>query len=146
MAAYCEVADVQAEFKSITFESDDAVKEESIETFIDQATAEIDATLSVTYVVPVTAGPSALLLLKQICTWLAAQRVKDIIEVKNARTEVEQDVRKDMAALARKMLMQIVKGDIQLMGADLAATTQMVHTFTSSNTSPRIFKKNEDQW
>lgn len=145
--SYSEVEDIQAEFKSIKFDEDDsAVSTSSVENFIAQADAEIDARISSLYVVPVTAGPSALLLLKQLSTWLVAQRVKDIVEVKNVRAETDQDVKIDTAVRARKMLNDIALGDIKLIGATLSNSAAGVKSYVSANNISRTFKKDETQW
>lgn len=145
--AYAEVEDIQAEFKSIKFDEDDsAVVVENVESFLAQADAEIDARISISYQVPVTGGDSALLLLKQICTWLVSQRVKDIVEVKNVRTETDQDVKIDTAARARKMLDQIADGTLPLIGATPASSAGGVKSYVSANNIPRVFKKDSEQW
>ncbi len=145
--SYAEVSDIQSEFKSINFsESDASVGTTEVEDFISQSDAEIDARISVKYSVPVTAGASALLLLKQISTWLVASRIKYILEVKNVRAEIDQDVKTDMASLARKMLDQIAAGDIPLIGATLASSDSGVKSYVSSNNIERVFYKDEDNW
>lgn len=144
---YCEVEDIQNEFKSIAFDEDDsAVETETVEGFIDQASALMDGIISGRYAVPIVAGPSALLLLKQICTWLVSQRVKDIVEVKQVRPETDQDVKIDTAARAMKMLYDIASGKIELVGATLVGTTDAVQSFVTSNNSPRVFHKNSEDW
>ena len=145
--SYCEVEDVQKEFKSIAFdETNSAVVTDSVQEFIDQASAEMDAKLSVRYIVPVTASDSALLYLKQICIWLVSQRVKDICEIKNVRVESDQDVKVDTAARARKMLNEIVQGDVPLIGATETSSASGVQSFVSSSGFQRTWRRGEDQW
>lgn len=145
--AYCEVEDIQTEFKDIKFDEDgSAVTTASVESFIDQAGSEIDARISVRYAVPVTMNDSALLLLKQICVWLVSDRIRDITEVKNVRTESDQDVKISTGGRARKMLAEIANGDIFLLGATLASTADGVSSFVSSNNIEREWKKSKVQW
>lgn len=145
--AYAEVADIQTEFKDIAFDDDgSAVVTESVENFIDQAGSEIDARLSVRYIVPVTESSSALLLLKQICIWLVSERIRDITEVKNVRPESDQDVKISTAARARKMLNDIANGDIPLIGATMVTSADGVTSYVSANNIPREWKKQDTQW
>lgn len=145
--AYCESADVQTEFKNIKFnESDSAIVTADVDEFIEQASSEMDSRLSIRFTVPVTAGPSALSLLKQLCIWLVASRIKEIVEVKEVREEVDQDVKRDTGAKARKMLDDIVSGKINLIGAALATSADGVGSYVSANNIERVFKKNEEQW
>lgn len=145
--AYSDIDSVKAEFKSITFTgSDAAVTEDDVTEFITQADAEIDSRISTRYQVPVTAGASALSLLKQLSIWLVAARIKEITEVKDVREEVNQDVKSDTSARARKMLEQIAKGEINLIGATLASSDDGVKSYVSANNIERVFKKDSDQW
>lgn len=145
--AYCVIDDVKAEFKSITFTgSDAAVTEADVTEFIVQADAEINSRIGLRYQVPVTAEATALSLLKMISIWLVSARIKEITEVKDVREEVNQDVKADSASRARKMLDQIAKGEINLIGATLASTADGVNSYVSANNVERVFKKDTDQW
>lgn len=145
--SYCEVDDIQSEFKAIRFDEDGcAVTEDDVESFIAQADSEIDSRISSRYAVPVTRGDSALLLLKQISTWLVTQRVKDITETKNVRPEGDQDVRTNSAAMARKMLDQIASGELVLLGAVLVGGDGGVRSLVSSNIVKRVFHKDSEDW
>lgn len=143
---YAEVEDIQKEFKKIEFDTDNSVQSDSVQDFIDQASAEIDSRISARYMVPVKKGEQALLYLKQICVGLVAQRVKDILQLKNVRVESDQDVKTDTAALARKLLDQIVQGDVALLGATLASSDSGVKSFVSSSHFKRTWRRGEDQW
>lgn len=145
--AYCDVDAIKAEFKSITFTgSDAAVTTADVEEFITQASNEIDSRLSIRYAVPVTAGTSALSLLKQICTWIVSSRIKDITEVKEVNENADQDVKSDLGTRARKMLDQIVNGEINLIGATLASSSAGVTSYVSANNIERTFKRGEESW
>lgn len=143
--SYSDVADIQAEFRSIKINDDSAVTEESVESFIAQADAEIDSMIGTRYAVPVS-GESALLVLKQISVWLVARRVKDVLEIKNVRPEVDQDIKTDTRSMALSMLNKIVNGEMNLIGATLANSVQGVKSGVSANNIERTFKRNTDQW
>lgn len=148
--SYCDVSDIQSEFKQISFSEDDAsVTASSVEEFITQADAEIDSIISTRYETPVTssnAGASALALLKQCSVWLVSRRVKDILELKNVRTEVDQDIKTDTRAMALSILKRIANGESNLVGASLATGEAGVSSGVVANNVARVFNKDQEQW
>lgn len=145
--SYSELSDIEGEFKQISFEeSDSAVTIGQVEEFIEQADAEIDSTISVRYETPVTAGASALALLRQCSIWLVARRVKDVLEVKNVRTEVDQDVKTDTRTMALSILKRIANGEMNLVGATNATTDAGVSSGVTANNVERVFKKDTESW
>lgn len=148
MGAYAAAADVEAEFKSISFSGSGAqVTTTEVNEWIDQAEAEINGRIAARYSVPVS-GSESLKILKQITIWLCADRVKDVMEMKKVSTEeLKQDVRvPGLYEKAKKMLKDIVSGELLLSDADLANAHQGISSFATSLDEPHQFKKGEDQW
>jgi phage gp36-like protein len=145
--AYCTREDVQAEFRGLEIEAGSVITPAKLDAFISQASREIDGRIGVRFITPVTSGDGALEILKTICVWLVAPRVKEILEVKTASPDTSQAIRGGSTAKdARKMLDDIVEGKLLLDGASPRNAANGVSSFNVSNNQEHQFKRNEDQW
>ena len=146
--AYCIDTDVESEFKNIDFDTTTLVTTADVNGFILQMSSLIDSYVGMRYVVPVTADASALALLKLYCITLVADRIKKILEVKQATNSgANQDVRGAFGTReVMKALNDIRKGDQLLTGATLLTTPGGFSSYTLSNGIEPTFKKNERQW
>jgi len=143
--AYCTTANVQSEFKDITFSASTSITSTEISDFIDQADAEINGRVGLVYVTPIT-GSIALLIIKSISIGIVTQRVKDILAVKTGNPDVEQEGRTNSAIAARKMLDEIVSGKMLLTDAVKRSSGDGVKSYTSINNIEHVFEKETNQW
>ena len=142
--AYASTSDVTNEFKSLTL-NDASVSSAKVTEWLAQADAYINAKLGLRYVVPIT-GTAALIIVKQIETWLVAGRVKDVLEVQSGSTKADQGTRGDLGKKAEAMLSEIVAGKMKLTDATLATSADGVRSFNVDESEEHTFKKGEDQW
>jgi len=143
--AYSALADVQNEFKKMTFDSTTSITDTQVNDWIAQADAEIDSIVGLRYIVPIT-GVNSLLILKRISVEIVAERIKDVLEVKTDE-KVSQNIRNINKVLtARDKLKLISTGDMLLSDALIAGSNAGVTSFTSSNGVEHKFRAGEDQW
>ena len=144
--AYSTPTQVVEEFKDLQVAlASSVITTAKLTRFIEEADAEIDSILSTKYAVPIV-GASALIQVRTISIWLVADRVKEILKVKNAATEVSQDVRGSLREQALKRLQDIVKGVLPLLDQDLASTSDGISSFNVSSGQEHQFRKGENQW
>lgn len=144
--AYASKEDVAGEFKSISYSSTTNPKDSQVDEFITQADAFINAKISNKYVTPVT-GADSLSILKNISVWFVADRIKDILKVKNVSDEVDQGVREgSLYKRAMDMLDEIAKGDLILPDATLATSKIGPRSYANDNNLEYTFKKGVNQW
>lgn len=146
MGVYASVSDVASEFKTITFGAATPVKDTEVDAFIEQFEAYADARLSGTYTVPIT-GTNSLKIMKMITVWCVADRVREIMQVKNiGAPEVQQGTRPMNSCYeAKKILEQIRMKDVILTDA-VALSDSGFDSFTSKNGLENFYKKDVDQW
>lgn len=142
--SYSTVDDVIAEFKGISFTIDDPVTDTTVEDFIEQADAYIDANINSRYVVPVT-GTTSLIILKTISVWLVADRISRILQVKT-KTEETQTAEKSLKQMADDLLKQISNGILDLIDATLQSSGAGFRSYANDEDLKYTFKKNSDQW
>lgn len=147
--SYATVDEIVDEFKSLVIDEAKSVMTTSkIQSFIDQAGAEIDSFIFERYVLPVTGTKSALFL-KKICIDLVSFRVTKIISIKNAIPDskgVYQEILE--GAFYREAMAKLKKihnGDLKLVDAPEAGGSP-VRSYSQKATLTPIFKKNERQW
>lgn len=150
MAAYAAVADVQGEFKSITFTSSTTVTDTQVTRFITEAEAEINGCVGLVYQVPVDSvvSPIAFALLRSLSISIVSTRIKNIVEVKtNDQGTSQGGGPKSDADNARKILDKIVAQTLKLIDAvKVNATRDGVESFASNNAEPLVFQKDCQQW
>lgn len=133
--AYCDVDNVQAEFKKIDFDADQApIKRSTIEDWIDQADAEINVKLHGVYVVPIT-GNMSLTMVKQISIWIVKQRVVDVLRQKDGAEADKVGDYTNYGSRARNMLMDIRDRKLNLYDAVLITATDGIRSYSNDTLS-----------
>lgn len=143
--AYSVVADVQAEFKGITFSGSTAVTTTTIESWITQADAYINSRVGMVYETPVSSG-DGLELLKEISIKLVAHRIKKVLEVKTGGTEADQGEVANDRKDAMAMLQAIVDKKLVLAGASVISGELGIQSYANKNNEEYVFKKGVEQW
>lgn len=150
--AYCTVADVQAEFKSITFSASTSVTDTAVGSYIAMADEEINSRAGLKYTVPIdtTASPKAALILKRISLDLVVGRIKNILSVKTGDPKADQGGPGDSIIKgARAMLDMLVDESLVLRDAARAVVASSVASYTSNGGGSdyeRSFKSDAEQW
>lgn len=149
--AYATVSDVESEFKDLDFSlANSKVSSAEVTTFIGQADAEITARISKKYTTPIVEAdsPESFKILKMISVWIVADRVSDILEIKRVTSdEAKLAVRPESSARkARKLLDDIVKGDLPLVDATLASSHDGFKSFNVDNSIEHFFDATKQQW
>lgn len=144
---YCVIADVQAEFKSITFSPTTAVTDTEVNAYIADASALMDARLALRYQTPVT-GAVSLSVLKVICARKVANHIRKILAVKTGNKDTEQALGTDQKQKAspEDMLQMIVDGTMMLVDADLIQASNGIKSYTYTNQTERTFTRDSKQW
>jgi phage gp36-like protein len=143
--AYCTVDNIKKEFKQLDVTATTALKSTSIEEFIEEADAEIDAIIGVRYTVPVTTG-NALLLCRMMSRALVRERVAGVLAIKSGNQKTEQDATQMTRQDVIKLAMRIGKGEVAFAGATELVSGSGVKSYVSSNTVERTFKRGDKQW
>lgn len=144
--AYASSSDVSSEFKAIVFDSNSAVTNTEVGTFLDQASALIDGTIGNRYEVPVM-GSASLLVLKMICIWLVKSRILSILSVKSPQDATKQEP--DGPSLykqAMDMLKAIKTGALLLTDATAASTDGAMTSFLMNEELEYTFTMESDAW
>lgn len=125
---YSDVQDIEGEFKGIYFKGDTAVTAAIVTSWIKQETAYINGVISRRYVTPVTDDyEEAFLILKRICTFRVAERVKNKLEVKTGNTQTDQEVKQpNFTRTPNADLKDIAEGKILLKDVPLINSTGAV--------------------
>lgn len=149
MRGYTTVEEVQADFKSITFDKTTLVSIDDVEQFIVEADALINSFVGKKYQTPVTADSSSTTLLKLFSRTIVRDRIKELLQVKQTggNTSANQDVRgaygtRDVMAQLRA----IQKSELELSGATPLVTHGAFSSFNVAHGVKPIFKKNQRQW
>lgn len=149
MAAYSIVADVQSEFKDITFGANGKVTSTEVTEFITQADEEINSYINNRYAIPVSSSisPLASKLVKQLSIWLVTDRISKILKVKSETEKVDQQQNPaSLRTRAVKILERLRKADQDLVDGEQKNTTLGINSFTESNAIEPCFGKETDQW
>ena len=144
--AYTTKAAVQSEFKSITFDTTTAVTAATVNEFIVQEEALLDAEIGTVYVVPVT-GSGALSIMKNLATLRVKARIMDNLPVKTGKGEVDQGtggegIREKVQAIIDK----IKEKKLILPGASLLESSGGVKSYTATQSKTHTFQRDIDQW
>jgi len=143
--AYSTQPQVEGEFKDVTFTASTPVTDSDVARFIAEADAEIDSKIGRKYVVPVT-GATSIILLRMISVILVSERIKKILAVKTGDSKIDQDAETSKEKTARKMLDQIVKGEMLLSDATAVSSGGGVRSYTYENDIEPEFDVTQDQW
>lgn len=146
--AYCTQAQIESEFKSMTFSATTPVTDTDITRFIVEADAKIDSKLAVKYTTPIT-GANSLIVVRTIAIKLIKHRIERIINVKTPSAAGNQGEETSLLDEAEKELDDLAKGMAVLTDATLATSADGVKSYTSttvSTTYERNFSIGETQW
>lgn len=146
---YCQTADIQAEFKSIQFSTTSLVTAQSVAQFITEAGGLIDATIGSRYVTPITGDTTSLALLSLLCRVLVSDRIRGILQVKqatnsDANSNVKGDSFRTSDVLA--MLNEIKNGVVVLSGATLQLQNAGFYSNNQASGETARFQKDRKQW
>lgn len=147
---YSSVADIEGEFKALQFTSQSAVTSNQVTDWIKQESAYINAKISLRYVTPVTdTYEEAFLLLKRICTFRVAERVKNKLEVKSGNNQTDQEVKQaNYTRTPNTDLLDIAEGRLILKGVPLVAPNGAVSSPCEASCEPEachVFHEGQ-QW
>ena len=146
--SYTTALEVQSDFKNMTFGSTGNITSADVDQFIVEADALIDSYLGNRYVTPVLGNAVALALLKLFSRTLVADRIRGILEVKQAMNrDANQSVRgglttKDVLA----QLKAIRDRESILPGAEELASGGGFYSNNAANDIEPVMKKDEKQW
>ena len=148
MPTYAVVADIENEFRKITFDTTSDITDTRVQGFLDEAEAEINNCLDVVYVTPIT-GTKSKLIVKRIEIAIVAARIASIIDLKqNTQSKIiKQEFNKqNFADAARKQLQDlksriITLDDAVLLNSDFGMSSQV----DDDNVVP-VFDKCLEQW
>lgn len=150
--AYAEIADIESNFKDLTFAQDKFITPTDVEGFITQAEGVINTYLGMRYLVPVASGEQTLNLLKLFVVTLVSERVKGILEVKQGTNSgANQNVKSEKGFTSKdvmEMLKKISTGDMPLTDQTLLAGNGagVFYSNNYSNNVTPVFKKDVETW
>jgi len=143
--AYCLNSDVQNEFKSLAFNAA-TVSTTKVDEWIEQASALMDTILGSQYVTPVT-GTRALEVMKMICVWLVADRVREVLQLLPGANAASQEFSRDYFRRANDFLESLRKGLITLPDAVLAGGgSGGISSYVQENGFQPVFQRDKEQW
>jgi len=147
--AYSTSAEIQADFKNTTFDATTNVTATDVTQFIVESDALIDHYVGQRYEIPVTGGATALSLLKLFSRSLTADRVRAILEVKQAtNVDGNQNPRRNLLTYAEVLaeLKKIQKSDLELIGATPLVASGPFYSSNDADSVTPVMKKDERQW
>lgn len=154
MADYTTTELVKSQFKSLEYNAN-TLAEPEVAQWIVEETAYINSRVGVKYTVPIieASSPQSFEIMKTICTWLVAQRVKDTLAVKTPVKEVrQQTIQGGLRKAAEMRLNMILEEKLLLPDAPKAPENTGVSSFASDNNLEPVFRKGDpsknirDQW
>lgn len=148
MANYAAIADIQTEFKNMTFNSASPVTDTQVTAFIGQASAYIDSTVGMKYELPIVAS-AALSVLKNICVFIVVERLKPLLKIDTGGSKGNQAPQtSNLRTVADQMLKDIQsnKTDLAVLGAVLRSSGDGADSNNVRNSITPRFKSDEDQW
>lgn len=152
--AYCTKEQVADEFNGVTFGSSTIPTATTVDRWIEEADAIINAKVGLRYSTPITAAVD-LIVIRQIAILLVSARVRRRLNRTGPDGETAKVKITDTHDQAMKMLDSISKGMTLLTGSTLANEKVGVSSFTAANAdvdaaaddiTSHQFKKNVDQW
>ena len=146
---YCTEKEVIAEFKNLTVTKDTAISTGDITSFIQQSEALINSYVSNRYTLPIEITSEGFLLLKMISIAMVAERIRGIMEVKQASAkDALQTVRRLLdSKTIFQMLKDIRDGNIVITGAaPIINNGSTLYSETQAQSITPQFKRNVRQW
>lgn len=145
---YCQLTDIEGEFKNIAFTTTSNVSTVTVTAFIAEASALIDTYVGGRYVTPIV-GVNSLLVMSLYCRTLVADRIRGIIESKQV-TNTDSTANAKNPGLSTsdviKALTQIQNGNTVLGDAALQNLNASFFSNNSQNGVQPRFRKNRRQW
>lgn len=147
--AYTTYTEIQADFKSITFDASAGnVLQADVTQFIAEADALINSYVGTRYTVPVTSGEGATLL--KLCSRsLVTARIKKLLEVKSEKQDgANQNITGVMLSpsAVMKILADIRDDVLSLEGATALVSNQGFYSNNYSNDIAPVVEKDTKQW
>jgi hypothetical protein len=142
--AYSDLAQVQAEFKDITFDVNTPVTPAEVDRFLEEASAYINSRLGLLYQTPVL-GTQAAIVLRTIETYLVKSRILSIMKVKAGIGVAEQES-DDPGSQGLRMLDEIISGKLTLTDAQILTGAAGVRSYSYENDIPHVFDVTKTQW
>lgn len=152
MATYATNAEIAAEFKSLVVSTTTLVTTANVDSWRDEAFAEINAKVGVRYTTPIASAtsPEAFKILRRIEIDLVAPRVRAKMAVSTGAPALSQDTRPgpdtDTARSARKRLDEIRDGGFPLPDATAVSSENGVSSFAAESCEENFYEKGKDQW
>lgn len=156
---YCTTADIIADSKGIVFKAYDATAGavnssttlEQLGAWISEESAYMDGVLAKVYALPIVLAtyPQAALVLKRICVFRVAMRVKSKNELKEDSSQKSSDEKSvnNYVRTPNDDLMKIGKKELLLIDVPLIDSTGGFSSFTSSSDScGRTFNTSKQEW
>jgi Holliday junction resolvasome RuvABC endonuclease subunit len=147
--AYASNAEIEADFKDITFTASTNVKTADVTQFIVEADGLINSYVGTVYVVPVVVAGEGLNLLKLLCRSLVTARIKKLMEVKQETSgDANQNVLSVLLSVSQVMaiLKEIQKKDIALAGAVALTSGGGFYSNNAANDVAPVVEKDSRQW
>lgn len=148
---YSTIEDIEGEFKATQFKADTAVRASQVTSWIKQETAYINGIVSRRYITPITSDyEDAFLILKRICTFRVAERVKNKLEVKSNNSQTDQEVKSaNYTRTPNTDLKDIAEGKLLLKDVPLVNSTGGVSSPCEADCdidACHVFDDSEQQW
>lgn len=145
--AYSTMEQVADEFQGISFSATTNPTADTVERWISEADALIDAKVGLRYVTPLE-GANSLLILRQISIFLVAARVRRRLNRVGADAETQKSRPADSEKTAMKMLDDIVASKTDLPDGTLKSAGGGVSSYAVAHgeSCPHTFKKDCEQW
>lgn len=143
---YCNLDDIKADFGKVDFTATSKVTSDQVESFITSESAYIDAYISSKYKTPVDENnsPQSFALLKRICIFRVSDRIRNILEIKTANQNINQDVKSQTRSPSDDLKM-IIDGKLRLSDCELATTDDGL-SFGVIDQAYKPFNLNDQQW
>jgi hypothetical protein len=135
---YVAVADIQKEFKSVTFAATTTPTDSTVDDMIDEEEAEVDSVIGMKYDIPLDASSRAFKLCKKLVKKLVCGRIKNIIAVKSGSSDANQGKVSDGDAMIKesKDTLKLIRDgeiDLKILGATLLGSDDGVKSFNVDN-------------
>lgn len=148
---YCTVDDVKSDFKNLQITTTSSVTIAEVEKFIEQECAYIHGRICSLYQTPVLVGTSPLSfeILKRINLFLAADRVRHVLQVKTGMDEKDSDAKggRSLSRNPRKDLDEILNGKLKLVDAlSVGENIGFDAPDEAGNCCSNVFDVRKQQW
>lgn len=135
---YATQADIEAEFKALTFSASTNPTATQVVQFIEEEEEVVAASVGMKYALPITSAsnPKAFKLIRKTVVELVAGRVKNIIAVKSGSQDANQGKVSDGDAMIKRAMdrLKLIRdGEIKLVDATLASSSDGVSSFNVAN-------------